>query len=261
MAGSSLEEPQIPHSADHEGIALASKRSSLYGHENVSSQLFDPHGPSVISNLPLDKLWEATAGGGKSVHFHSHLAADIHTNPWSVGAGISITCQSLLWAIDRMESEKMLGILKEDMVKTALEEAGSLKPHLLILNFGRGSVGSTKSANMSNLRRKSPQPVAIPGEHEIKESVYELHEWLRKPKSPFRGFLAVLSGDGCFYAAHAAEKVARACITCKPADFEHFCRGALARRQSVQPPIARYDARWDVADLFQRPRKRLHLLR
>ena len=70
MAGSSLEELSVPDTAENEGLALASKRSKLYSHENVSSQLFDPYGPSVISSLPLDQLWEATAGGGKLSLIH-----------------------------------------------------------------------------------------------------------------------------------------------------------------------------------------------
>ena len=49
--------------------------------------------------MSLEQLWKGTAKGNRKTAYHSHLAAPQETDPWHIGAGISITAAALLAAV------------------------------------------------------------------------------------------------------------------------------------------------------------------
>ena len=245
--------PEMSH-----GGASKAKRTKLYPTDHVAVKLFDPYGPSTLSEHSLKDLWKATAAGGKNVAFHSHLAADLETQPWKVGTGISVTCAALLAGIAGLEKENIVKLLKPELLKKAMDEAAMLKPALEVLNFGKGSEGNKdRGTTMSSLKRQKNNEGAAVGvgrradADSVRAAVATLHEWLSKPNSALRGILMILAGDGVFYAAHAAEKVARSCVHHKPADKAHLTKAALTRNSTAADPEEKYDPNTDVQGLME----------
>ena len=62
-----------------------------------------------------------------------------------------------------------------------------------------------------------------------------MHAWLSKKDSPMRGHLMILCGEGTFYIAHTAEKVASSAVLHKPMAQQEFQAGTLARARTVKP--------------------------
>ena len=246
--------------AGAEAAKTAGKRTKLYGYDSVAAQMFDPYGDSMVSSASLQDLWNATSGGGNKVEFFSHLAADVEKNPWAVGVGLSTTCQVLICAIKHIKADEMKHIMKDDLRTKAIQEADSILPVLETLNFGKGSqADSSKGVTMSALKRKKSDEGGVhvkplPSEEEVKSAVFKLHEWLSREHTVLRAVISILAGEGTFYGAHVAEKVARAAIHCKPADKEHFLKGAMERCKSAKGPKETYDMKKDLGSIAE-PKK------
>ena len=86
-----------------------------------------------------------------------------------------------------------------------------LTPPLQVLNAGKGGKGDGQEESFSALKRRrtdAPPVVSVTPE-KISAAAAALHAWLSLEKSPLRAILAILGGEGVFFAAHVAERVAR----------------------------------------------------
>ena len=220
--------------------AADGRRTKLFGYDSVAAQLLEPYGKSALGDMELPELWDATKKGNRKAAYHSHLCANLTTDAWHVGAGISVTAAALLHAVEALEHENLKRILKEDLYAAAMGEAKTLKPHLEVLNFGKGIAGQGPvQASFRAVKKRRVDPSApAPGrsEPEVQKAAEQLHDWLSKPSSPLRGLLFILSANNVFFTGYAAEKVARACVKHKPASKEDFVTGALARARTVAAP-------------------------
>ena len=232
----------------------ASKRVKLYPYDQIGAKLFNPFGESVITRAPLEDLWKTTTNGSKKVAFYSLLAADQTKDSWRVGAGISITAQSILAAIEQLELQRFQKVIVKELYEKAMTEATALKPVLEVLNFGKGGEKDTgASSSLSSLKRKkqdSAPAKPMPTEPAVNDAIKKLHDWLQQKQSPLRGLLTIVAGEGTFYAAHCAEKTARACISCKPASVEDWKAAANTRRKSAKPVSEAYAVDDDLQGLF-----------
>ena len=116
-----------------------------------------------------------------------------------------------------LQSENFAAVLKPEHLKQALDEAELLKPHLEVLNFGKGSEKEATTGTLSQLkRRKITAAAAAPSQEAVKAAADAVHTWLQKDMSPLRAMLSILAGSGAIWSAHVAEKVARAAVLHKP---------------------------------------------
>ena len=79
------------------------------------------------------------------------------------------------------------------------------------------------------------------------EAADALRAWLQKNSSPLRAIFMVLAASGAFWAAHVAEKVARAAIIHKPLEGPAMRNAALARRKEQSGHAAAASAAADDA--------------
>ena len=87
-----------------------------------------------------------------------------------------------------------------------------------------------------------------PTEEELVEATQALHRWLSSKQSPFRSLLFILSGRGTYYAAHAAEVVARAAVPHKPLSADDMVKAVRARVS--KPAESSAPAAGDATGLF-----------
>ena len=115
------------------------------------------------------------------------------------------------------------------------------------LDLTRNQFGST----LVHRRRVDDASVRAPlSEAEIREAAVAFHKWLKKERSPLRAILAILAGNGTFFAGHVAEKTCRAAVQHKPLNEEAWTAAALARNKSQKPPSAGRAAASDASGLF-----------
>ena len=163
------------------------RRVKLFPWDSVATQLLEPYGESSFDTLSLEKLYAATAKGNKGAAYHSHLCAPMDTDPWHVGAGISLTAAALLAAINKFRSEEMQALLKPELYAKVREELVELEPVLKRLNLGRGSqvtrdAGSFREAKKQKTGHATSEPVASTPD-EMKQAAFAFHKWLKQPRS------------------------------------------------------------------------------
>ena len=209
----------------------AARRVKLYGWDSVAAQLLEPFGESALDKLSLQELWKAASEGNKKTAYHSHLCADKETDKWHVGAGVSTTAAAIQAAIKHLESKEMRMLVRPEIYEKILVEAMELKPIVEKLNLGRGSQKHDKSTGSLSQAKRQKNEGTVHGhsEEEVLAAVKKFHAWLSQEKSALRGALFVLSGSNTYYTSHAAEVVARACITYKPLSAEEMCDCMKAR--------------------------------
>ena len=229
------------------------RRVRLYPWDSVASQLFEPHGVSALDGLSNKELWESASRGNKKACYHSHLCADPSKDPWHVGAGISITAATLLNAIQFMKSDDMSKLLKQEWYDKIMEDIASIEPSLQVLNLGKGSQAErdTGSFRAAKQRKTEQAPKTQPTTEQLATAAKAFHAWLSKPKSALRGALFVLAGSNTFYAAHAANRVARAAVEYKPMSSENFVEMMLARARIPQDVAEPKDRPSDSTGLFE----------
>ena len=230
------------------------RRTKLYPWDSVAAQMFEPHGVSALDSMTLKELWEGTARGNKKVSYHSHLCADASKDAWHVGAGVSLTAATLINAIDFIKGGDMSRLIKEDLFTKVSKEIESLEPSLRILNLGKGSrteqdTGSFRAAKRLRASAGTVKPQVT--EDELKSAARVLHAWLQKPQSALRSMLFVLSGSGTYYAAHAAELVARAAIAHKPMSEEDFVHAIVMRARIPVETMESKGTSSDATGLFE----------
>ena len=79
--------------------------------------------------MPLKKLWKATAAGNRKAAYHSHLCASIDGDAWHVGAGVSMTAAAVQMAIEKLKSDNVKAVLREELYAKAMAEANRILPH------------------------------------------------------------------------------------------------------------------------------------
>ena len=209
-------------------VASGERRVKLKAYDATASQLL-----SIINSMDTRKLWKAVAEGNKSAAFHTELSAstDTPSSVYRVGVGLSRTAQALLAGIAALEDEDMAKILLPNFRDEALKEATDLKVHLEIPNAGKGSEttalshGGFAAARYQNVAGAPAQRAKI----DIEKAGTALHEFWTEKNSTLRGVLFLLSGQGAFFAAHVAEKQARAWVDHKPATEADVIAAAVAR--------------------------------
>ena len=215
------------------------RRVKLFPWDAVASQLFEPYGESSLDSMGLKELWEATCKGNKKARYHSHLCADGTSDSWHVGAGISMTASALQAAIKNWEGSDMARLIKPEFYSKVNEDIAKLKPILEKLNVGKGSQTQRDTGSFRVAKKQKLAGGAAPTctEAQMDEAAKEFHTWLSQEKSAFRSALFILSGNGSYYAAHAAELVARAAVHHKPMTAESF-RTAMRARSSRPAEVA-----------------------
>ena len=83
------------------------RRVKLFPYDHVASQLFEPFQESVLDTLSVAEVWAGAAKGNRKAAYHSHLCADLQTDAWHVGAGVSQTAEILLAAIKNWKKDDM----------------------------------------------------------------------------------------------------------------------------------------------------------
>ena len=230
--------------AEDGGQSSEERRTKLMPWDHVAAVLLEPHGRSDIGKLDLGALWSMTAAGSRKAMYHSHLCAPVDSDPWHVGAGLSTTAEALLTAISALQGPGIVAVVKPEVLAGALAEAAELEPHLVRLQFGKGSAKAAQNLNFQAYKRQRRQeagradagrPQATEGE--LRASCEYLHEWLSQEESVLRGLLAILGSGGTFYTAQCAEKVARSAVKHKPLDERTMLAGATARSASSAHPV------------------------
>ena len=192
--------------------------------------------------------------GSKKAAFHDLFCADAKTELWRVGAGISTMAQVLLAAVEELEGEGWKKLVDKEMYKKMMAETKDLKPHLAVLNFGKGSEeGGDGDGGFAAIRRKQNDGTAREvsrTEQRVAEAAKYLYAWLKQEKSAFRQGLKFLAAGGVLYGAFCKEKTIRAGVLYKPASEEDFVRASLKRWQGGGDEEAPEDRRKEDAGLF-----------
>ncbi|CAE7206666.1 unnamed protein product [Symbiodinium sp. CCMP2592] len=214
--------------------AAKERRVKLYGYDSVASQMLEPYGESALDNMSLEQLWKATTKGSKRTAYHSHLAAPQDTDPWHVGAGISMTAAALLASIKNFKSADMKRLIVPELYEKVTQEVAELEPMLLALNFGKGSSNQDAAAGFRDAKRAKTTSGANVIASAVKpmdpvKAAASFRTWLLKEKSAFRSFLFILAGSNSYYTGHAAELVARAAVKFKPMSEQDFTDAVQAR--------------------------------
>ena len=207
------------------------RRVKLFPYDHVASQLFEPFQESVLDTLSVAEVWAGAAKGNRKAAYHSHLCADLQTDAWHVGAGVSQTAEILLAAIKNWKKDDMQRLVKEELRDKVNEEVAVLEPILEKLNVGRGSqqgrdTGSYRQAKKQRFSGTVSQPAT---EDEVIQATQALHRWLSQERSAFRSLLFILAGNGTYYAARAAEVVARGAVHYKPLSSDNMVTAMRAR--------------------------------
>ena len=230
-------------------VAPQGRREKLYWYDSVASQMLNPYGESAFTEQTNEAVWRAAAQGSKRVAFHTELAA---ADPWRQGVGISRSAEALLAAIRTLETDNIKKLLKEEHLTAALEEAAGLKPMLERLNQGKGSQGEAKQPTLAQLkkRRLEAESDHMPvSKADMEAAAQAVHKWFQKERSPLRAILAILAGNGTFFAGHVADKICRAAIQHKPLNEAAWAAAAVARSSSQKPTSERATAS-DTRGLF-----------
>ena len=241
--------PSSPTATQAGSVAPQGRREKLYWYDSVASQMLNPYGESAFTEQSTEVVWRAAAQGSKRVAFHTELAA---ADPWRQGVGISRSAEALLAAIRTLETDNVKKLLKEEHLTAALEEAAGLKPMLERLNQGKGSQGEAKQPTMSQLKKRRVEPEsdrAPVSKADMEAAAQAVHKWFQKERSPLRAILAILAGNGTFFAGHVADKTCRAAIQHKPLNEAAWAAAAVARSSSQKPTIERATAS-DTSGLF-----------
>ena len=229
------------------------RRVKLFPWDSLASQLFEPWGESSLDELSLQQLYNAANKGNKKTRYRSHLCADLSTDAWHVGAGISQTCEILLLAIKNWESQDMERLVRPDIYAKVKDEIATLAPALKILHVGKGS---QESRDTGTLRQAKKQKVstavrATPTEDQVSEAAKVFHKWLAQEQSAFRSALFIVAGKNTYYAAHAAEVMARATVSQKPLTPEHIVTAMTARISKMAPQSGSARGSSDATGLFE----------
>ena len=224
------------------------RRDKLFVYDAAAAQALNPYGCSQFTDSLPEEVWNMVSKGNNRAKFHSELASD---DAWRIGVGISRTAETLLEGIHLLRTGNVSKLLKPEPLELALDEAAALEPYLEVLNFGKGSEKDASPGNLASLKRRKLEDAAAPPlKEEVTEAADALHAWLQQKTSPLRAIFVVLAGSGAFWAAHVAEKVARAAVIHKPLEGPAMRNAALARRKEHTAGAQSSAAADDASGLF-----------
>lgn len=210
--------------------------------DSVGAKVFDPWGPSIIDDVPLETIWNIAKTGDKFAKFHTELAADgDHGGEYRVGIGLSRLCQVWLATIDHLKNHPDLQrVIVPSIYEKAMIDADVIRPHLVRLNFGKASINTPKEESFGGLKRRKLTPNDVADtvtEAEINESATALFRFLEQgPSCNIRMLVVILSAAGLPFATHAADKTARAWLAHgEPRVTTEICGKALNARYAQQP--------------------------
>ena len=182
-------------------------------------------------------MWSATKAGNEFAKYHANFAAELPEDGGDVRVSIAIsqTAEALLAVIHQLETGgRADGNLGKLCDKAALDkakaEADALKPHLEVLNFGKGTLSEKKAKGFQSVKRAKTEPSGpVRTKEQIEAAAKKMYDFLQREKSMLRSLLEILSAGGVFWAGYVALRTAKAAVACKPIDKEDFVAGAVAR--------------------------------
>ena len=235
--------------------ATKEKRVSLKNIDTVASKALNPYGASSIEEISLPELWAMASKGDKFARFFTELAAapdNCKDAEYRVGVGLSRLAEVLEACIEEfLARDNLHKLLKEKVVAKVKAEAEELLPHVKALNAGRAAF--QKEETFGGLKRRRTESGEKPTEAKLKEAAEALRIFLCKGEtSNLRAFVATMSAGGVFYAAHAADKTARAWLNhAAPAvTKESVTQAVLARAAGSHPAKAALQKETFTGDLF-----------
>ena len=222
-------------------VKVQERRIMLKNWDTVAAQCLNPYGPSYAEEFSLKTLWKATNKGNKACAFHSEFAADeTQGGDYRRGIGLSRLAETLLASIERLNTDNMKQLMKENYMNMAIAEADTLVPHLNVLNVGKGSQKQQgeQDGGFAGSRKRQRLAVVNVKQHtkdEVEAAAEAVHTWLSKPNSALRTMLHLLSSGGAFFAANTIEKVGRSWVRHGPATAATAKAAAWARASQAQP--------------------------
>jgi hypothetical protein len=195
------------------------KRVRLKTYDLVPAQALNSMGVSRVESISLDNLYDMVRAGNKAVAYFSELA---DKDPARIGVGISRMAQVMIAFIDRLKSDVAKKVLNEKLLKECMEEADTLREHLMKLDGGMRHEGGSKSLKYGLDKTK------VVSAAEVSAAAEKVHDWLFTKESKLRAVLSFMSGGGIFYVAACHEKTARA-FAKKDLSKTKFIEAAKAR--------------------------------
>jgi phage gp36-like protein len=169
----------------------------------------------------------------------------------AAGPRRAMTAQKLLAAVRELRDPMVARLLDTAALDRALREASALEPYLRTLckevgaeapvqhdlpevavvagqyDSSEGTVVAIEAqtpwgVHAVEAERGGTKAAPDNSQHQtaIEQAASKLDEWLLQDATPLRAILTILGGSGAFFAAHTAEKTARAWALRQPSDLE-----------------------------------------
>ena len=232
--------------------AKPERRVKLFPWDSLASQLFEPWGESSLDDLSLPQIYNAANKGNKKTRYHSHLCADLSTDA-------ARRCRYLADMRDTSACNQELGKPGYGAPGKAghlcQSQGGDRDIGTSPQDLARGE-GSQESRDTGTLRQAKKQKVSTavrtaPTQDEVGEAAKVFHKWLAQEQSAFRSALFIVAGKNTYYAAHAAEVMARATVFQKPLTPEHIVTAMTARISNMAPQSGSARGSSDATGLFE----------
>ena len=149
--------------------------------------------PPAIEESSLKYLWETMQKGNEATLYFSYYCSK---DSGRQAIALSMFCEALLAAIERLQLSSSANIFKQSIYDEAMQEAHSLKPYLMVLNFA--------------LFSSAILPSTFTDEAAVREAAEHIYDWLKQERSMLRWLVLFCSGAGIFYVAECHEKSSRA---------------------------------------------------
>ena len=192
------------------------KRVCLRDYDLVPSQMLNPMGESGIEETSLKYLWETMQKGNEATSYFSYYCSK---DMGRQAIALSTFCEAMLAAIERLQLSISENIFKQSIYDEAMQEAQTLKPYLIVLNFALFSSAISSPS--------STDPAAV------REAAEHIYDWLKKERSMLRWLVLFCSGAGIFYVAECHEKSSRAFLEGYGLTKEQFVSMAEVPRGAI----------------------------
>ena len=213
---------------------MNTERAAGHRRSENDDQWLNPHdlylamfSPSTVHVLPFDPPLSDSARqyAGK----YASMPEKWYFGDYRVGIGISHTVGTLIDGIAQLNEPTMEKLINEELLGKAIREGELLMPYLRPLNAGKGSNQADQTAIRFTAKKRLHDNRRAASFEEIEQTVQTLHAWLSQPDSSLRGILAILGGNGVFFAAHVAEKTARSWIKVNNESQKQFMDAVVVR--------------------------------
>ena len=177
------------------------KRRVMRRGDYAQSQLMNPHRPSNVEQIDLDRLWAVVTKGNEWVQAHSYLCDE---KPERVGVAISQFAQTLKHAIQHFREGRVQACFSEPMIAKVKAVVDPLYEHLEVLDGG-----ALRTRGFAALSQGPPNRSI----DEIKTSAAYVYNWLKQERCDFRSYLARLGAGSIIDQSQCEEKVMRAYLS------------------------------------------------